>query len=151
MWELDHKEGWAPKNWCFPTVVLKKTLKSPCTARGSNRSNLKEINTEYSLEGLMLKLKLQYFGHLMWRANSLRKTLMLGKIEGKRRRGSTEDKMLGWHHQLNGHKFKQTPRISEGQGSLVYYSPWHHKESDTIGWLNSDNRSIIYYISLHNL
>ena len=149
MWELDHKEGWAPKNWCFPTVVLKKTLKSPWTARRSNQSNLKEINTEYSLEGLMLKLKLQYLGHLMWRANSLGKTLMLGKIEGKRRRG--EDEMLGWHHQLNGHKFKQTPRISEGQGSLVYYSPWHHKESDMTGWLNSNNKSIIYYIFLHNL
>ena len=81
MWELDHKEGWTPKNWCFRTVVLEKT---PWTARGSNQSTLKEINPEYSLEGMVLKL--QYLGHLMWKADSLGKTLMLGKIEGKRRR-----------------------------------------------------------------
>ena len=87
MWELDYKESWAPKNWCFWTVVLEKTLESPWTARRSNQSILKEISPEYSSEGLMLKLKLQYFGHLMQRADSLEKTLMLGKIEGRRRRG----------------------------------------------------------------
>ena len=88
MWELDHKEGWALKNWCFWTVVLEKTLGGvPSTARKSNPSILKEISPEYSLEGPMLKLKLQYFGHLMWGADSLEKTLMLGKIEGRRRRG----------------------------------------------------------------
>ena len=87
MWELDYKESWAPKNWCFWTVVLEKTLlRVPWTARRSNQSILKEINPDYSLEGLMLKLKLQYFGHLMWRTVSLEKTLMLGKIEGRRRR-----------------------------------------------------------------
>ena len=84
MWELDHKEGWALKNWCFLTMVLEETLE---TARRSNQSILKEISPEYSLEGLMLKLKLQYFGHLIRRAHSLEKTLMLGKIEGRRRRG----------------------------------------------------------------
>ena len=87
MWELDHKESWAQKNWCFWTVVLEKTLESPWTARRSNQSILKEISPEYTLEGLMLKLKLQYFGHLMWRTDSLENTLMLGKIEGGRRRG----------------------------------------------------------------
>ena len=87
MWELDHKYGWALKNWCFQIVVLEKTLESPLDTRRSNQSILKEISPEYSLEGLMLKLKLQYFGHLMWRANSLEKILMLGKIEGKGRRG----------------------------------------------------------------
>ena len=85
MWELDHKEGWVPKNWCFHTVVLEKTLENPWTARKSNQSILKEINPEYSLEGLMLKYP--YFGHLMQRADSLEKTLMLGKIESRRRRG----------------------------------------------------------------
>ena len=85
MWELDYKESWAPKNWCFWTVVLEKTLESPLTVRRSNQSILKEISPEYSLEGLMLRLKLQYFGHLMWRTDSLEKTLMLGKIEGRRR------------------------------------------------------------------
>ena len=78
-------------------MVLEKTLESPLTARRSNQSILKEINPEYSLEGLMLKLKLQYFGHLMQKANSLEKTLMLGKIKGKRRRGR-QDEMVGWHH-----------------------------------------------------
>ena len=87
MWELDYKESWVLKNLCFWTVVLEKTLECPWTARRSNQSILKEISPEYSLEGLMLKLKLQYFGHLMWRIDSLEKTLMLEKIEGKRRRG----------------------------------------------------------------
>ena len=89
MWELDHKEGWVPKNWCFWTVVLEKTLKSLLgTARRSNQSILKEMNSEYSLEGLLLKLKFQYFDHLMHRADSLEKALILGKTEGKRRRDS---------------------------------------------------------------
>ena len=83
MWELDHKENWAQKNWCFWTVMLEKRV--PWTARRSNQSILKEISPEYSLEGLMLKLTLQYFGHLMQRTDSLEKTLMLGKIEGRRR------------------------------------------------------------------
>ena len=87
MWELGYKESWAPKNWCFWTVVLEKTLESPLDCKEINQCILKEISPGCSLEGLMLKLKLQYFGHLMWRADSLEKTLMLGKTEGKRRRG----------------------------------------------------------------
>ena len=85
MWELDHKKSWAPKNWCFWTVVLEKTLESPWTARRSRQSILKEISPGSSLEWLKLKLKLQYFGHLMQRVDSFEKTLMLGKIEGRRR------------------------------------------------------------------
>ena len=87
MWELDYKESWVLKSWCFWTVVLEKTLESPSTAWRFSQSILKEISPECSLEGLMLKLKLQYFGHLMWRADLFEKTLMLGKIEGERRRG----------------------------------------------------------------
>ena len=87
MWELDYQESWTPKNWCFWTVVLEKTLESPWTARRSNQSILKVISPEYSLEGLTLKLKLQYFGHLMQRTDSFEKTLMLKKIEGRKRRG----------------------------------------------------------------
>ena len=75
----------------------------PCTAKRSNQSILKEISR---LEGLMLKLELQYFGHLMWRADSLEKTLMLGKIEGRKNKGKTEDEMVEWHHQLNGDEFE---------------------------------------------
>ena len=87
MWELDHKESWAPKNWCFELWCWRRLLRVPWNARRANQSILKEISPEYSLEGLMLKLKLQYFGHLMQRTDSLEKTLMLGKIEGGRRRG----------------------------------------------------------------
>ena len=93
MWGLDHKKGWGPKNWYFWTMMLEKTLESPWTARRSNQSILKEINPEYSLEGLMLKLKFQSFGHMMRRANSLEKTLKLRKIEGRRRGDRGRD---GW-------------------------------------------------------
>ena len=94
MWDLDYKESWAPKNWCFWTVVLEKTLRVPWTAKRPNQSILKEISPGCSLEGLMLKLKLQYFGHLMSRAESFEKTLMLGKIEGRRRRGQQKLRWL---------------------------------------------------------
>ena len=96
-------------------------MRVPWTARISNQSILKEINPKCSLEGLMMKLKLQYFGHLMQRTDSFEKTLMLGKIEGRKRRG---------HHQLNEHEFEQTPGDSEGQGSLACCSPWGCKELD---------------------
>ena len=83
----------------------RRLLRVPWTARRSNQSILKEISPGCSLEGLMLKLKLQYFGPLMRRADSFEKTLMLGKIEGGEEKGMTEDEMVGWHHRLNGHKF----------------------------------------------
>ena len=95
MWELDYKESRAPKNWCFWNVVFAKTLEVPWTARRSNQSILKEISSESSLEGQMLKLKLQYFGYLMQRTDSLEKTLMLAKIEGRRRRGRQRMRCLG--------------------------------------------------------
>ena len=86
-WELDYKESWESKNWCFWTVVLEKTLRSPLDYRRSNQSILKEISPEYSLEEMILKLKLQYFGHLIPRTDSFEKTLMLGQIEGRKRSG----------------------------------------------------------------
>ena len=94
MWELDYKESWALKNWCFWTRCWKRPLRVHWTARRSNQSILKEINSEYSLEGLLLKLKLQYFGHMMWRSDSFEKPLMLGKIEGRRRRGQQRTRWL---------------------------------------------------------
>ena len=96
----------------------------------SNQSILKEISPEYSLEGLMLKLKRQYSGHLMRRADSLEKTLMLGGIEGRRKKGMTEDEMVGWHHRLDGHEFEQALGVGDGQGSLACCSPWGLKVSD---------------------
>ena len=100
---------------------------------------LKEINPEYSLEGLMIKLKLRYFGHLIWRANWLEKRLMLGKTEGRRRREQQGDEMVKWHHWLNGHEFEQTPGDSEGQGILACCTSQGRKESDMTGWLNNND------------
>ena len=102
-------------------------MRAPWTARRSNQFILKEINSERSLERVMLKL--QFFGRLMGRANSLEKTLMLGMIEGRRRRGDRQT--VGRHHQFNGRESEQTPADSEGQESLVCCSPWGHKELDT--------------------
>ena len=98
-------ESRAPKNWCFWTVVLEKTLVVPWTARRSNQSILKETSPECSLEGLMLRLKVQYFGHLVQRVDSLEKTLMLGGDWGQEEKGTTEDEMAGWHHRLDGDEF----------------------------------------------
>ena len=116
--------------WCW-----RRLFRVPWTARRSNQSILKEISPGCSLEGLMLKLKLQYFGHLMQRADSLEKTLMLGKVEGRRRRG-WQDKMVEWHHQLNGHGFGWTLRVGDEQGGLACCGSWGRKESDTTERLN---------------
>ena len=126
MWELDYEESWAPKNWCFWTVVF-KSVRIPWTARRSNQSILKEVSPEYALERLMLKLKLHFFGHLMWRTDSLEKDPDPGKDWGQEEKGTTEDKMIGWHHWLNGHEFEQTPGGSEGQGSLACCSSWGYR------------------------
>ena len=133
MWELDHKEGWAQKNWCFWTV--EKTLVVPWTARRSNQSILKEINPEYSLEGLMLKLKFQYFSHLVQRA-LIRKDPVAGKDWRQKEKGMTEDEMVGWHHRLNGHEFEQALG-DEGQGSLACCRPCGHKELGMTEQLNN--------------
>ena len=131
MKKAEHQRIDAFELWCW-----RRLLRVPWTARRSSQSILKEINAEYSLEGLMLKLKFQYSGHLMGRADSLEKTLMLGKTEGGRRRGRQRMRWFGWHHRLDGHECEQTLRDCggqdrEGQGSLVCCTPWGGKESDT--------------------
>ena len=120
-WTIKKAECWRID--AFELWYWRRLLGVPWTARGSNQSILKEINPEYSLEGLILKLILQYFGHLMSRAESLENTLMLGKIEGRRRRGRQRTRWFGWHHWLDGHEFEWTPGDSEGQGSLECCSP----------------------------
>ena len=135
MWELDYKESWAPKNWCFWTVVLEKTLESPLDCNDIQPVHPKG-NQSWVFIGLILKLKLQYFGHLMRRAETLEKTLMLGKIWGQEEKGMTEDEMAGWYHRLDGHGFGWTPGVGDGQGGLACYDSWGHKELDMTERLN---------------
>ena len=129
--KTEHQKIDAFELWCWRRLFLSV----PWTARRSNQPILKEINPEYSLEGLMLKLKLQYFVHLSTELTDA------GKDWRQEEKGSTEDKMVGWHHRFSGHEFEQTPGDGEGQGSLVCYSPWGCKESDTTEWPNNNNSS----------
>ena len=106
-------------------------MRVPWTARRSNQSILKEISPGISLEGLMLKLKLQYFGHIMRRVDSLKKTLEAGRDGGQGEKGTTEDEMAGWHHRLDAHGFGWTLGVGDGQGGLACCNSWGRKESDT--------------------
>ena len=110
-------------------------MRVPWTARRSNQCILKEISPGCTLEGMIIKLKLQYFGHLMRRVDSLEKTLMLGGIGGRRRRGR-EDEMVGWHYRLDGHEFEQALGVGDRQGSLACCSPLDCRESDRTERLN---------------
>ena len=129
--KAEHRRIDALELWCW-----RRLLRVPWTAGKANQSILKEISPEYLLEVLMLKLKLQYFGHLMWRANSLEKTLMLRKIEGRRGREWQRMKWLDGNHRFDGHEFEQALGVGDGQGSLACYSSWDCQESDTTEWLN---------------
>ena len=120
----------------FELRCWRRLLRVPWTARRSNQSILKEISPEYSLEGLILKLTRQHFGHPMHRADSLEKTLMLGKIEARRRRRRGRQRIVGWHHRLDGHEFEEALEVGDGQRSLVCCSPWGCKESDVTERLN---------------
>jgi len=135
MWELDHKESWALKNWWFELWCWRRLLRVPWTAKRSNPSILREINPEYSLEGLMLKLKLQYFGHLMQKLTHWKRP-WCWKDWRQDENGMTEDEMVWWHHWLNGHEFEQFKGVGDRQGSLTCSSPWGHKDSDTTEQLN---------------
>ena len=116
--------------WCW-----RRLFWVPWTAR-SNQSILKEINLEYSLEGLVLKLKLHYFGHLMWRNDSLEKTLMLGKTEGRQRKGWQRMRWLDGITNLMDLSLSKLQELVNGQGDLACCSPWGRKESNTNEWLN---------------
>ena len=132
-WTVKKAERWridAFELWCW-----RRLLRVPWTARRSNQSILKEISPGCSLEGKMLKLKPQYFGHLVQRVDSLEKTLMLGGIGGRRKR-ERQRIMAGWHHWLNGREFEWTPGVGDGQGGLACCDSWGHKELDTTERLN---------------
>ena len=116
--------------WCW-----RRLLRVPWTARRSNQSILKEISPGCSLEEMMLKLKLQYFGHLMWRVDSLEKTVA-GRDWGQEEKGTTEDEMAAWCHRLDRREFEWTPGVGDGQGGLACCDSWGRKESDTTKRLN---------------
>ena len=133
MWELDCEESWVLKNWCFWTVVLEKTLESPL--------DFKEIQPVYPTGNQSwiffgrTDAEDEYFGHLMWRTD-LFEDPDAGKDGRQEEKKMTEDEMVGWHHQLDGHEFEQAAGVDYGQESLAYSSPWGCKESDTNEWLN---------------
>ena len=142
-WQLDHKEDWGPKNWCFWTAVLEKTLESPLDCK------IKPVNPKGNQPWILIgktdaESQAPVLCHLMQRANWLEKTLLLGKIEGKRRK----DEMTGWHYQFNEHELGQILRDSEGQWGLVHCSPWGYKESDRTWGLNNNNTTDITVLGI---
>ena len=140
-WTIKKAECWrsdAFKLWCW-----KRLLRVPWTARKSNLSILKEINAEYSLEGLMLKLKLQYFGHLCEEPTHW-KDPDAGKDWRQEEKGTTEDEMAAWHHWLNGHEFKQTLADGEGQGNMACCSPWGRKEWTRLSDRTTRMRTVVF-------
>ena len=135
MWELDHKKAEDQRIDAFQLWCWRRLLRVPWTARRSNQSILKEINPEYSLEGPMLKLKLQNLATWCeelthWKRHDEEQA---GRQEAK---GTTEDEMVGWHHQLNGHECEQAPRVGDGQGSQGMLQSTGHKESDMTEQMN---------------
>ena len=139
MWELDHKEGWVSKNWCFWNVLLEKTLESPFECKEIDQSVIKEIHPQYSLEELMLKL--QNFGPPDGKCELIWKSLLLGKIEGRR---TAEDEMVGWRHQLKAHEFE----VKDGEAWCV---AWRSKELDMTEQLNSSCYVSLMMIVLDHL
>ena len=142
---LDHKEGWTLMNWCLWIVVLEKTLESPLAARNTSQSILKEINLEYLLEGLMLKL--QSFGHLMWRADSLEKTLILVMTEG---RGEGDDRMR-W---LDGITDSVNMNLSKFQDIVKFRGAWHaavHGVTKSQTWLSDWTTTVSHCLNIFEL
>ena len=136
MWELDYKESWALKNLCFWTLGWRRLLRVPWTARRSDQSIRKEINPEYSLEGLMLKLKLQYFGHLIQRTDTFEKTLVLGKIEGRRRRGWRRMRWLDSITDSTDMSLSKLRKLVMDREAWLCCSPCSCKELDTTELMN---------------
>ena len=145
------ENSWRTHTTWFQDILWRRLLSVPWTARRSNQSILKEISPGCSLEEMMLTLILQYFGHLMWRVDSLEKT-DAERDWGQEEEGTTEDEMAGWHHWLDGREFEWTPGAGDGQGGLACCNSWGRKESDMTEWLNwtklKAKLAICYWFSL---
>ena len=144
IWELDCKEGWALKNWCFQTVVLEKSLESPLNSEAIKPVNPKR-NQLWIFTGITDG---EAEDAILWPPDTknqlIRKAPDARKDWRQEEKGTSEDKMVGWHHQLNGSEFEQTPGDGEGQESLICYSPWDHKELDTTERLNNLSQKILW-------
>ena len=146
-WTIKKVESW--RTDACEVWFGRRLFRVPQTSSSPNQWILKEISPEYSLEGLILNLELQYFGHLMRSADSLEKSLMLGKIEDRRR--TTEDEMVGWHHWLDGHEFEQTLGDVEGQKALVCCSPWCYSQTRLSDWTIATTVLLIIGIVLYSI
>ena len=133
---MDYKESWVPKNWCFWTVVLEKILESPLDCKEIQPVHPKEIIPEYWLEGLMAEAEAPIFWPADAKSWLIWKDPDAGRDWGQEEKGTTEDEMVGWHHQLYRHEFEHASGVGDGQGSLVCCSPWGRKESDVTEQLN---------------
>ena len=135
MWELDHKESWVPKNWCFWTVVLEKTLENPLDCK-----EIKPINPKGNQSWIFTgRTDAEAEAPIIWppdeKSQLIRKDSDAGKDWRQEEKGTTEDETVGWYHRLNGYEFEQAPEIRDGQGGLACCSPWGRKESDVTEWL----------------
>ena len=140
MWELDHKESRVLKNWCFWTVVLEKTLESPLDCK-----EMQPVHPKGNQSWIFIgKIDVEAEAQILWPPDVknwlLSKDPDAGKDWRQEEKETTEDKMVGWHHRLNGHEFEQDSGVRNGQGSLACCSPWGHKESDRTEWLNNNNK-----------
>ena len=139
MWELDYKESWAPKNWCFWTVVLEKTLESPLDCK-----EIQPVRSKGDQSWVFIgRTDVEAQTPILWPPD-VKNWLLRKDPDGRKdwrqeEKGMTEDEMVGWHHWLNGHGFGWTPEAGDGQGGLACCSPWGRKESDTTEWLNWSN------------
>ena len=138
IWELDHKEGWVQKNWCFWTVVLEKTLESPLDYK-----EIQPVSPKGNQSWIFIgRTDAEAEVPILWPSDTkswlIRKDPDAGKDWRQEEQGTTEDEMVGWHHPVNAHAFEQAPGDGKGQGSLECWSPWGHKELDTTEWLNSN-------------
>ena len=136
MWEVDYNKSWAPKNWCFRTVVLEKTLKSPLDSK-----EIKPVNPKGNQSWIFIgRTGAEVEIPIVWTPDEknwlIGKDPDAGKDWRQEEKGMTEDDMVGWHHRLNGHEFEQAPAVGDRQGSLACWDLWGRKESDTTEQLN---------------